>query len=152
MSFLSKIFGEAVGSTVKEVSEGVASLATGIRTAITGIDPKVKGELEKFAQQAEHLGNQAQVELNKIEASRSSIFIAGWRPFIGWVCGFALAWHFIAQPLTSYLIALIATLVDGTPLYPPRLEIKDLISILLAMLGLSGMRSYEKKNNAQGNH
>lgn len=78
--------------------------------------------------------NEKQIELNKVEASNTNIFVAGWRPFIGWCCGFALVYNFILQPFISLIFNLDA----------PILEITQLISILLAMLGMYGSRTYEK--------
>ncbi len=84
--------------------------------------------------------NLNQVELNKIEARHKNIFVSGWRPFIGWVCGSALAYHFILRDFINW--GLIAFDVDVIPL--PTIELGQLISILLAMLGMSGYRTYEK--------
>lgn len=80
-----------------------------------------------------------QAEINKIEAQHRSIFVAGWRPFIGWVCGFALLWHFIGFDFMSY----IATL-NNLPL-PPKLNgTEDLITIVISLLGLGVYRTMEK--------
>ncbi len=81
-----------------------------------------------------------QIELNKIEAKNKSIFVSGWRPFIGWVCGAALAYHFIIRDLVYWFLDTLGFSVD--PL--PPIELSQLISILLAMLGMSGYRTYEK--------
>jgi hypothetical protein len=86
-----------------------------------------------------------QMEINKSEAAHSSIFVAGWRPFCGWVCGSALLYTFILQPFVVF-IAVIA----GVPKYQidllPVIEIGALMTVLLGMLGLTGARSYEKRN------
>ena len=84
---------------------------------------------------------QGQLEINKKEAEHSSIFVAGWRPGIGWICGAALAWNFILQPIVSWG-AFVAG-VDLTNI--PTLETGELTTILLGMLGLGGLRTYEKK-------
>ena len=84
-----------------------------------------------------------QIELNKIEAKHQSLFVSGWRPFIGWVCGSALAYHFIARDLIYWFLDTVG--VNVTPL--PAIELGQLISILLAMLGMSGYRTYEKIKN-----
>lgn len=90
MSFLSNIFGPAIGETVKGIGEGVGTLAKDLRTAITGeISPDKRAELEELAARAESMAMQGQTAINKIEAGHKSIFVAGWRPFIGWVCGVA---------------------------------------------------------------
>ncbi len=81
-----------------------------------------------------------QIELNKIEAKNKSIFVSGWRPFIGWVSGAALAYHFIIRDLVYWFLDTLGFSVE--PL--PPIELSQLISILLAMLGMSGYRTYEK--------
>lgn len=81
----------------------------------------------------------AQAQANIEQAKHASIFVAGARPAIMWVCCFALAWQFILAPITSWLVAL------GYPavLLPP-LETEGLIGLIMALLGLGGMRTVEK--------
>ncbi|MGX1930216.1 3TM-type holin [Flagellimonas sp. 2504JD4-2] len=86
-----------------------------------------------------------QIELNKIEAKHKSIFVSGWRPFIGWVCGSALAYHFILRDLVYWFLDAVG--LNVSPL--PAIELGQLISILLAMLGMSGYRTYEKIKNVR---
>ncbi|RIV68707.1 3TM-type holin [Flagellimonas aequoris] len=81
-----------------------------------------------------------QIELNKIEASNKNLFVSGWRPFIGWVCGSALAYHFIFRDFITWIFDVAG--LNVAPL--PSIELGQLISILLAMLGMSGYRTYEK--------
>lgn len=83
-----------------------------------------------------------QTEVNKIEAASDSLFKSGWRPFVGWVCGFALAYQFIARPLLSWVSLWVAA---GAPT-PPPLDMGDLLSILCGMLGLGYLRTTEKKH------
>lgn len=73
-----------------------------------------------------------QLEINKAEAAHKSIFVAGWRPFIGWVCGVGLMYNVILSPLLD--IWFEVPVVNPELLYP----------VLLGMLGLGGMRSFEK--------
>jgi len=81
-----------------------------------------------------------QIELNKVEAKNQNLFVSGWRPFIGWVCGSALAYHFVIRDLLNWFLSAVG--LDVAPL--PTIELGQLISILLAMLGMSGYRTYEK--------
>lgn len=83
-----------------------------------------------------------QMDINKIEASSKSLFVSGWRPFVGWVCGFGVAWNFVIQPLISW----IAFLFDVDLMGAPRLDISDLMTLLLGMLGLAAQRTYEKRH------
>lgn len=80
-----------------------------------------------------------QTEINKAEAQSVDRFVAGWRPFIGWVCGSALAWHYIGRPVADWVLMLAG---NTTPI--PAVDIGDLIVILLGMLGLGGLRTAEK--------
>jgi len=84
---------------------------------------------------------QGQLEINKIEAKHASIFVAGWRPAIGWICGSALAWNFILQPILAW----VAFLFDVDLKDMPTLDTGELTTILLGMLGLGGLRTYEKR-------
>jgi hypothetical protein len=87
-----------------------------------------------------HDANFRQTEINKIEASHQNIFVSGWRPFIGWVCGSALAYQFILRDFLAYSMRLFGSSAE----LPPSLDISQLISILLAMLGMAGYRTFEK--------
>jgi len=83
----------------------------------------------------------AQVELNKVEAGHRSIFVAGWRPFIGWVCGFALLWHFILFDLLTWVTVNFFSHVSELP---ELTGTETLVTVLLSLLGLGAMRTAEK--------
>jgi hypothetical protein len=87
--------------------------------------------------------DQLQTSINQQEAASTDRFVAGWRPFIGWVCGFAFAYHFIAQPLLAFLIA-----NAGHSVILPSFNIDQLSTVLMGMLGLGGLRTIEKVKNA----
>lgn len=80
-----------------------------------------------------------QMEVNKTEAAHGSIFVAGWRPFIGWVCGVAFAYHFILQPFLAFIFA-----VAGKTIAMPVFDMDALFTVLMGMLGLGAMRTAEK--------
>ncbi len=82
-----------------------------------------------------------QAEINKVEAQHRSIFVAGWRPFIGWVCGAALAWNYILHPLFSW--ATVA-FMESPPIPPPTLSLGELMPVVLGLLGLGALRTVEK--------
>ena len=88
----------------------------------------------------------AQMDVNKAEAASSSVFVAGWRPAIGWVGAAAMAYQFLAYPLLVWLWALLQAkgwVPPGlTP--PPMLDTDALWVVLSGMLGIAGMRSVEK--------
>lgn len=84
--------------------------------------------------------NIMQMEVNKAEAANSSLFVSGWRPFVGWVCACALAWHFIGMPIGAWLVA-----IYQPGLVLPNLGDDNLFELMFGMLGLGGLRTYEKK-------
>jgi len=82
-----------------------------------------------------------QLEVNKAEASHRSVFVSGWRPFVGWTCGVALAWHFVLQPLVIFTTAYFGVTLPALPAF----DMDSLMTVLLGMLGLGGLRTYEKQ-------
>jgi hypothetical protein len=81
-----------------------------------------------------------QLEINKAEASHRSIFVSGWRPFVGWICGVALCYHFILAPLILFGVGITGYTVP--PL--PEFDMGSLMTVLMGMLGLGGLRTFEK--------
>jgi len=92
-----------------------------------------------------------QIETNKLEAQHGGMFKGGWRPFIGWVCGLAFGYKFLLQPFIVLGIQSVAHFTGAEP-FPvemlPVLEWSELSVVLLGMLGLGTMRSYEKRKTA----
>jgi len=128
-----------VSGGIKGTLEGIGTLATSIRSAITGdLPPEKKAELEKLALEIEQKAKQGQLEINKQEAKHTSVFVAGWRPAVGWVCAISLAYNYIIRDVILW-IGQIYSLPN-----PPDLSMGVLVQLLLAMLGLGGMRSFEK--------
>ncbi len=85
---------------------------------------------------------QGQLDINKEEAKSTSIFVSGWRPFIGWVCGAACAWNWLGLSIAKFIaLAFFAHAIDIKPA-----DISEMMPILLGMLGLGGLRTYEKIN------
>lgn len=85
--------------------------------------------------------DKGQLEVNKAEAQHRSIFVAGWRPFIGWVCGVAIAYEFVFHPLMSWGFAAMALPV---PALPSLRQDGALWELVMGMLGLGGLRTFEK--------
>ena len=97
-------------------------------------------DIATMAEKHAHESNMAQVDVNKAEAQHRSIFVAGWRPFIGWVCGVALAYHFILYPIVVFILASFPTetfTIDQLP----KFDMDSLMTVLLGMLGLGGLRT-----------
>jgi len=103
---------------------------------------KQKGDLAELNAHVQSITGQ--LEINKVEAAHASIFVAGWRPFVGWCCGFALLYASILEPLMRF----IATMFGYTGTFPI-IDTNTTMQVLLGMLGLVGARSYEKKNKVQ---
>jgi hypothetical protein len=104
-------------------------------------EEKERAEREIAAKLTEHLAkiDLAQLEVNKAEAASRNIFVAGWRPFVGWTCGMALAYTYVVQPILVFGLAHYGYWVDLPPL-----DMSTMMPVLLGMLGLGGLRSFEK--------
>ena len=98
-----------------------------------------KLELMKLQQNGELAQITGQMEINKVEAASSSLFVSGWRPSIGWVCGAGFAVQFIVGPLAEWGAALA-----GHPVKFPQMDTGTMMPLLLGMLGLGGLRTAEK--------
>jgi len=103
-------------------------------------DKDLKQKLEHELKTELHRANMAQIEVNKEEAKHRTVFVAGWRPFTGWVCATALAYHFILEPVIVFVLALY-----NIQLTLPQFDMGSLLTVLMGMLGLGGLRTYEKK-------
>jgi len=137
----------AITDMVTGLVGGIGDAAIKIRTAITGIDPAKQAELQELVTQLEGQALKSQSDINAIEAANKNIFVAGWRPFIGWVCGTALGFNFVLRPFASWIL-----LIVGHPMTLPILDWSELSPIVIGLLGLGTMRTVEKINGAQGNH
>ena len=108
---------------------------------------KAKLDMQKELTTAFNKANLAQIETNKIQAAHPSIFVSGARPAIMWICAFGLGWQFVFQPVSVWVLALTDA---GVAL--PIIETEGLMSLTLALLGLGGMRSFEKSKGVQRNN
>jgi hypothetical protein len=111
------------------------------------LSPEKKIEIEMELAKMDFEQMQGQIEINKVEAANPKTFVAGWRPFIGWICGTAFALHFILFPLAD-----LGCKIAHYPFEKPALDVQSLMTLALALLGLGTMRTFEKINNTQGNH
>nr|BAR25629.1 protein of unknown function (DUF3154) [uncultured Mediterranean phage uvMED]BAR25642.1 protein of unknown function (DUF3154) [uncultured Mediterranean phage uvMED] len=100
-------------------------------------------EIATMSERHAHELAKGQIEINKVSAAHKSMFVAGWRPFVGWTCGVALAWHFVGQPLAVFVIAIAGAETPPLPVF----EMESLLTVLLGMLGLGGLRTFEKTKN-----
>tara|TARA_Y100001937_G_scaffold65160_1_gene89160 strand:+ start:314 stop:712 length:399 start_codon:yes stop_codon:yes gene_type:complete len=102
-------------------------------------DKNLKMQLEHELKTQLQTANLAQIEVNKIEAASKSWFVAGWRPSVGWCCSLAMMYHFILAPMIQFAIGIAGVQVDL-----PEFDFTQLSTILMAMLGMAGLRSVEK--------
>ena len=103
-------------------------------------DKDLKQKLEHELKTELHRANMAQIEVNKVEAQHRTVLVAGWRPFTGWVCATALAYHFIIEPVLVFFLSWY-----GVEIQLPQFDMGSLLTVLMGMLGLGGLRTYEKK-------
>ena len=126
------------------------SLITSLIGPVTSILDKVIQDKDQKAQLAHEIATMSdthaqqallsQLEINKAEAASGSLFKGGWRPFIGWTSGIAFAYHFVLQPILVFVLT--ASGVDLPDL--PEFDMSTLLTVLGGMLGIGGLRSYEK--------
>lgn len=118
---------------------------------VTGLLDKVIEDKDQKAKLAHEIATMSekhaqelakgQLEINLAEAKSGSLFKGGWRPFIGWVCGFAFAYHFIFQPLIVFGVTAAGVVIP--PL--PEFDMGSLMTVMMGMLGLGGLRTFEKQ-------
>ena len=96
-------------------------------------------DIATLAEKQHHEQVMGQLEVNKAEAAHKSLFVAGWRPAVGWVCALGMASHFLIVPFANFAMAMA-----GMPDQLPLIELDTMMPVLMGMLGLGAMRSYEK--------
>jgi len=127
------------------------SIVSALIGPVSGLLDKVITDKDQAAQLAHEIATMserhaqeamlAQLEINKAEAASGSIFKGGWRPAVGWVCAFAFAYHFVIQPVLVFIFAYAG--VDAPEL--PEFDMGTLLTVLGGMLGIGGLRTYEKQ-------
>ena len=130
------------GPNGQETLMGIAETLTGVAGKVLDKfvqDKDLKAKLDQELNMAFHEANLAQTEINKVEAASQSMFIAGWRPSVGWICSISMGYHFIIQPLLVFILK-----ASGVEVDLPEFEFSQLSTILMGMLGLGGLRTYEK--------
>jgi hypothetical protein len=100
---------------------------------------KAQAELLKAAQDQDFQLALGQIEVNKTEAQSSHLFVAGWRPAVGWICVCGLTYNFVLYPMMLWFVA-----VFGFVFTPPPLLSENLMELVLGMLGLGALRTAEK--------
>ncbi len=138
MSIITKVVGKVFGGAAAQPIEAIGNVLTGVFG-----DKGEKMSHQEIMTTLAQRPSMAQVELNKVEASHRSVFVAGWRPFIGWVCGLSLGCYFIPKYiLGSYLWVRQCLVTDELVAYP--ISTEDLMKLVFILLGASGFRTIEK--------
>jgi hypothetical protein len=83
--------------------------------------------------------NQGQMNINKVEAASPSFFVSGWRPFVGWICGGACAWNWIGLPVCLFIATSFGKKIEVAPA-----DLSQMLPLLLGLLGMGALRTYEK--------
>ncbi len=125
MSFISELIGGGVAEPVRAVGGVLDALFTSDDERLT------RSEALERLRQRPHM---AQVELNRVEAAHRTIFVAGWRPAIGWICAVGLAFPFVVNPALQWW--------TGEP--GPSMPTDAIYGLIIPMLGLGGLRTAEK--------
>jgi len=126
MSFITSIIGPVTDLLSKAIPDADARM-------------KLAAEIDSLASRQATEIAKAQLAVNKEEAASGSLFIAGWRPFIGWTCGLAFCMNFILIPFGNFALA-----VSGSDIIVPGIDLATMMPVLLGMLGLGGLRTAEK--------
>lgn len=131
----SKVVAQGAGEVVKQGLAGVGKILDGLIT-----NQEEKGKIDIAF-------NKLQTKINEIEAASKSLFVSGWRPFIGWVCGFGLGFNFVIRPIMNYVLLVFYT---NVPLMES-LDTGTLLTLITGMLGFGALRTYEKKKKISRN-
>lgn len=102
-------------------------------------DPEARAKAESALRDSLQAWDKAQTDVNAVEATSNNVFVSGWRPFIGWTCGLALAYQFVVAPIVFWLAMSFGFLIEA----PPKLD-DTLWQLVFAMLGMGGLRTFEK--------
>ncbi len=135
MSIISDLASGATGGLLG----GIGTLAKNIRSAVGKTDPDVQANIELQLKQLQATAEDAQAKIDQAEASNPSVFVAGWRPALGWVCCIGLAYSFILLPFGNTILGLA-----GSTVKLPMLDSGMLMTLITGMLGLVAARTTEK--------
>ena len=127
MIMLGKLFG---GDTIKAVGNVIDDMH---------FSGEEKEKLKLQMKEIDAKLQEKQLDINKAEASHRSVFVSGWRPFLGWVSGLSIGYVYLFQPILDMILQMFQVQVDWV-----QLDLGQLMPLVLGMLGLGGLRSFEK--------
>jgi len=135
-----------IGDLIKEVIGSAGNIASELitdkdkRVQLQADLARLQLEMADKAEQRIHEQMMAQTDINKVEAQNSNLFVAGWRPAVGWIGAAGAAYTFVVMPLASW----VATVVFNYAGNFPQLDNESLWALLAGLLGFGGLRSFEK--------
>lgn len=127
---------DVIGIGAKLIDKIIPDKGAAAEAKLKLLELQQTGELAQLTAETDLA--KGQQDINKVEAASSSIFVAGWRPALGWVCASIFAANYIGEPILAWLSPLLSL----PP--PPRLDMGEVYPVLLGMLGLGGLRTAEK--------
>ena len=130
---MANLIDTGIGSIVETVKDGIVSV-------VGTSDAKLTNQLEN--RKLDLQSDTQQVEINKIEAASDKGFKSNWRPAVGWICAFGLAYEFMLMPILPWLLIVVG--VNGVPPLP-KIDIESLLTIVFLLLGLGTMRTIDKR-------
>ena len=128
-----------ISALIKPVSDVLKKVIPDADTRL-----KLSHEVAIMAEKYAHEEAKAQIEVNKQEAAHQNLFVAGWRPAVGWTCCLGMAGNFIVIPISNFVLAL-----SESDISIPLVDLATMMPVLMGMLGLGSMRSYEKSRGVQ---
>jgi hypothetical protein len=147
---MNPIFAQLAEGGVSGIAKGLGGFARDIRAAVTGKEVitaedtrkilELTQQMETAALNADVAVAQMQADINKVEAASGSIFRGGWRPAVGWVCVLSIGYQFLLRPILPWSLDVFGYVVKELP----GLDMGSLMTLLAGMLGLGGMRTFEK--------
>lgn len=125
------------GLIARPAVDAIGALGNAFDQLFTSDDERAEAEaiMARIRQQPHIL----QAEINRMESGHRTLFVAGWRPFIGWVCGVGLLWAFIGHPMFEWIVAVMDLQIEA-----PAIATDNMLELVLALLGLGGLRTFEK--------
>lgn len=131
------LFGRIFGGPAVMATDAVTAVGNVVDQLFTSDEEKAQAEflMAKLRQQP----NLLQTEINKIEAGHRSLFVAGWRPAIGWSCAGGVLWAFLGHPIAEWIVVL-----RGLEIVLPSVPTENIFEMTFALLGMAGLRTFEK--------